>query len=77
MGQMIQDGERNIYETVMEVGEQRHTCRIPSDDNDLDGLNYIAGRRVDEVNKMAARGTQMAHNDGGVPVVKLHIGRLD
>lgn len=71
MGQWIQDGERTIFETVLSVAEQRHTVVIPSDEANLDGLNYIAGKRVDEVNKMAELGTRIAHVDGGVP--NLHI----
>ena len=67
MGQWIQDGERTIFETVITVAEQQHTVVIPTDDANLDGLNYIAGRRVDEVNKMAELGTRIAHVDGGVP----------
>jgi glucose-6-phosphate isomerase len=76
MGQMIQDGERNIFETVIEVGTPDHTCVIPGDEENLDGLNYIAGKRVDEVNKMAALGTKMAHNDGNVPVLKITVDSL-
>ena len=67
MGQWIQDGERTIFETVITVEEQKHELTIPSDDANLDGLNYIAGKRVDEVNKMAELGTRIAHVDGGVP----------
>ena len=67
MGQWIQEGERTIFETVVSVLEQRHTEVIPSDEANLDGLNYIAGKRVDEVNKMAELGTRIAHVDGGVP----------
>ncbi|MBR5171531.1 MAG: glucose-6-phosphate isomerase [Muribaculaceae bacterium] len=67
MGQMIQDGERTIFETVLSVGDQQHEVIIPSDDEDLDGLNYIAGKNVDYVNKMAELGTRLAHIDGGVP----------
>ncbi len=67
MGQMIQDGERTIFETVLSVGDQQHEVIIPSDDEDLDGLNYIAGKNVDYVNKMAELGTRLAHVDGGVP----------
>ncbi len=67
MGQMIQDGERTIFETVVSVGDQQHEVIIPSDDEDLDGLNYIAGKNVDYVNKMAELGTRLAHIDGGVP----------
>ncbi len=67
MGQMIQDGERTLFETVLSVGDQDHEVIIPSDDDDLDGLNYIAGKNVDYVNKMAELGTRLAHMDGGVP----------
>ncbi len=67
MGQMIQDGERTIFETVISVGDQQHEVIIPNDDIDLDGLNYIAGKNVDYVNKMAELGTRLAHVDGGVP----------
>ncbi len=67
MGQMIQDGERTIFETVLSVGDQQHEVIIPNDDEDLDGLNYIAGKNVDYVNKMAELGTRLAHVDGGVP----------
>ena len=67
MGQWIQDGERTIFETVITVVEQAHEVVIPTDEANLDGLNYIAGKRVDEVNKMAELGTRIAHVDGGVP----------
>jgi len=67
MGQMIQDGERTLFETVLSVGDQQHEVIIPSDAEDLDGLNYIAGKNVDYVNKMAELGTRLAHVDGGVP----------
>ena len=77
MGQWIQDGERTIFETVISVEEQRHELRIPSDDANLDGLNYIADRRIDEVNKMAELGTRIAHIDGGVPNLKITLPRLD
>ena len=67
MGQWIQDGERTIFETVISVENQKYTLTIPSDEANLDGLNYIAGKRVDQVNKMAELGTRIAHVDGGVP----------
>lgn len=76
MGQWIQDGERTIFETVISVEEQRHTVVIPSDTANLDGLNYIAGKRVDEVNKMAELGTRIAHVDGGVPNLRITIPAL-
>ncbi|MDE6207996.1 MAG: glucose-6-phosphate isomerase [Muribaculaceae bacterium] len=67
MGQWIQDGERSIFETVLSVKTTDRELRIPRDESDLDGLNYIAGKRVDEVNKMAELRTRIAHVDGGVP----------
>ena len=76
MGQWIQQGERTIFETVVSVSK---TCRevvIPFDSDNLDGLNYIAGKRVDEVNKMAELGTLMAHVDGGVPNIHITIPEL-
>ena len=76
MGQWIQDGERTIFETVFSVEEVAHNTVIPSDDANLDGLNYIAGKRVDEVNKMAELGTRIAHVDGGVPVIRVTIPAL-
>ena len=77
MGQWIQDGERTIFETVVSV-EQPNTClEVPSDEENLDGLNFLAGRRIDEVNKMAELGTKLAHVDGGVPNIKLSITKLD
>ena len=67
MGQWIQEGERTIYETVISVETPNHELHVPSDEENLDGLNFLAGKRVDEVNKMAELGTQLAHVDGGVP----------
>ena len=77
MGQWIQDGERSIFETVITVENQKHTLTIPSDDANLDGLNYIAGKRVDQVNKMAELGTRIAHVDGGVPNLLISIPALE
>lgn len=77
MGQWIQDGERTIFETVLSVETSRHNLAIPADDANLDGLNYIAGKRVDEVNKMAELGTRIAHVDGGVPNLRITIPALE
>ena len=76
MGQWIQEGERIIFETVLSVEEQEHEEVIPIDEANLDGLNYIAGKRVDEVNKMAELGTCIAHVDGNVPNIKVTIPKL-
>ena len=77
MGQWIQQGERTIFETVVSVKEPAAEERIPSDAQNLDGINYLAGKRVDEVNKMAELGTCMAHVDGGVPVIKIEVHAID
>ncbi|MDE6308707.1 MAG: glucose-6-phosphate isomerase, partial [Muribaculaceae bacterium] len=76
MGQWIQDGERSIFETVISVERQHNTVVIPTDGANLDGLNYIAGKRVDEVNKMAELGTRLAHVDGGVPCIHITLPAL-
>ena len=76
MGQWIQDGERLIFETVISVDDVARTTVIPSDADNLDGLNYIAGKRVDEVNKMAELGTRLAHVDGGVPNMQVTLPAL-
>lgn len=77
MGQWIQDGERTIFETVISVEATDHSVLVPTDEADLDGLNFLAGKHVDEVNKMAELGTQLAHVDGGVPNMRIIIEKLD
>ncbi|MGM9674206.1 MAG: glucose-6-phosphate isomerase [Bacteroidaceae bacterium] len=77
MGQWIQEGERTIFETVVSVDTPEHTLLFPHDEENLDGLNFLAGKRVDEVNKMAELGTRLAHVDGGVPNIRICIERLD
>ncbi len=77
MGQWIQEGERTIFETVISVEQPEHSLLFPHDEENLDGLNFLAGKRVDEVNKMAELGTQLAHVDGGVPNIRIAIERLD
>lgn len=77
MGQWIQQGERTIYETVISVEKPESTLLFPSDEDNLDGLNFLAGKRVDEVNKMAELGTKLAHVDGGVPNIHISVPRLD
>ena len=77
MGQWIQEGERSIFETVISVEKVNHKLEVPSDEANLDGLNFLAGKRVDEVNKMAELGTQLAHVDGGVPNMRLIVPELN
>lgn len=76
MGQMVQDGTRNIFETVLNIENENSALNIPEDPKDLDGLNYIAGKRISEVNRKAMEGTVMAHLDGGVPNILINIPEL-
>lgn len=77
MGQLIQDGERNIFETVLFVEKTRRQLGIPKTDADLDKLNYLAGKNINEVNRMAMLGTTLAHVDGGVPNIAISIETMD
>ena len=77
MGQWIQEGQRIIFETVISVAEANREVKVPFNDDNLDGLNFLAGKRVDEVNKMAELGTMLAHVDGGVPNLKITLPKLD
>ncbi len=77
MGQWIQEGERTIYETVISVEKPNCVLHFPKDEENLDGLNFLAGKRIDEVNKMAELGTRLAHVDGGVPNMRVSVPELN
>jgi glucose-6-phosphate isomerase len=77
MGQWIQEGVRNIFETVLTIKEPNSKMEVPKDSADLDGLNFLAGRRIDKVNKMAELGTLVAHLDGGVPNIQIELPKLN
>ena len=77
MGQWIQDGERTIFETVISIDKPNSSLTVPADDENLDGLNFLAGKHIDEVNHKAELGTQLAHIDGGVPNLRISIPKLD
>lgn len=77
MGQYIQDGERTLFETVISVEEPNEFFEIKADQANLDGLNFLAGRRISEVNRMAQLGTMLAHVDGGVPNIEIEIEKID
>jgi glucose-6-phosphate isomerase len=77
MGQWIQEGERSIFETVISIAEPNKKVEVPSDKDNLDGLNFLAGKRVDQVNKMAELGTQIAHVDGQVPNMRIEMPTLN
>ena len=77
MGQWIQDGERTIFETVISIDKPNSSLVVPADEENLDGLNFLAGKHIDEVNHKAELGTQLAHIDGGVPNIRISIPKLD
>ncbi len=77
LGQYVQEGRRDLFETVIKVQNVRHELTIESEENDLDGLNYLAGKTVDFVNDKAFEGTLLAHTDGGVPNLVVEIPAMD
>ena len=77
LGQYVQDGERMLFETVLSVTESKKEASVPQTNDDGDGLSYLAGRRLDAINKMAELGTILAHTDGGVPNIHIEIPKLD
>ncbi len=77
MGQYIQDGQRVLFETVLDVESSSNEIVIEEEEVDLDGLNYLAGKNVDFVNKNAMKGTKLAHTDGGVPNLVISIPKQD
>ncbi len=77
MGQYIQDGLRNLFETVVRVEKPKRTLEIPPDKDNLDGLNFLAGKRLSYVNKMAETGTILAHVDGEVPNIEIILPEIN
>ncbi|MCM3663271.1 glucose-6-phosphate isomerase [Mesobacillus subterraneus] len=77
LGQYVQEGRRDLFETIIKVEKPRHEMVIEEASSDLDGLNYLAGKTVDFVNNKAFEGTMLAHTDGGVPNLVLTIPQLD
>lgn len=76
MGQLIQDGARNLFETFLFIRKSRHTVSIPHDDRNLDGLNYLEGKNLDDTNFSASQGTALAHKDGGAPSMMIELPDL-
>lgn len=76
MGQYIQEGERTLFETIISVVKPAGEVKIEADAENLDGLNYLAGKRISEVNRMAELGVQLAHVDGGVPNLRVEIPEI-
>lgn len=77
MGQYVQEGERLMFETVMSVERPRHTIEIPADEKNLDGINYLVGKTLTEINHNAELGTILAHRDGGVPVLRIMLPEVN
>jgi len=77
LGQMIQQGQRNLFETVIRFDPPENSCTIAGDYKNLDGLNYLEGKTLAFVDEQAYRGTLAAHIDGGVPVITMEAGKLD
>ena len=77
MGQYIQEGERTLFETIISVAESKHKVKVESDAENLDGLNYLAGKRISQINHMAELGVRLAHIDGGVPNIRVEIPTID
>ncbi len=77
MGQYIQEGRRNIFETVLRIQSPNNNMVLPLDSENLDGLNYLTGKRIDEINKNAELGTILAHKEGGVPNLVIEIPKLN
>ncbi|MFE7063359.1 glucose-6-phosphate isomerase [Sutcliffiella sp. NPDC057660] len=77
MGQYVQEGRRDLFETIIKVDTPRHELTVEAEANDLDGLNYLAGETVDFVNTKAYEGTLLAHTDGGVPNLVVNIPAMD
>jgi glucose-6-phosphate isomerase len=76
LGQFLQDGSRNMFETILNVEKPRSEVEIIKDEENLDGLNFISGKTMDFVNKKAFQGTMLAHMDGGVPINVLNIPEI-
>ncbi len=77
MGQYIQEGERSIFETIISVKKTKRNLTIPEEKTNTDKLDYLAGKRIDEINKMAEKGTVKAHVDGGVPNIHIELPELN
>ncbi|MCC8088347.1 MAG: glucose-6-phosphate isomerase [Rikenellaceae bacterium] len=77
MGQYIQEGERTLFETVISIDQPQHEVIVEEDKDNLDGLNFLAGKRISEINRMAELGTQIAHIDGGVPNIRIELEKIN
>ena len=77
MGQYMQEGQRLFFETFISLKRPDTVCKIPFSDNNLDGLNFMAGMELCEVNRQAELGTMLAHQQGGVPTLRIEVDAMD
>ena len=77
LGQYVQDGRREIFETVIQFEESAEDCGIPTSAENLDGLNYLSDKTMNEINEVTMHATMQAHKDGGVPIIHLNVGKHD
>ncbi len=77
MGQYIQEGERTLFETIISVKNSKYEVKVEREAEDLDGLNFLEGRRLSEINAMAELGVQLAHMDGGVPNIRIELESIN
>ena len=77
MGQYIQEGERTLFETIISVAESKYEVKVEAEEANLDGLNFLEGKRLSQINKMAELGVQLAHIDGGVPQLRIEIPAIN
>ena len=77
MGQLLQDGKRNLFETVLNIDVDKSFIKVPEIENSMDNLDYIAGKTIAEINKVAEKATCMAHMEGGVPIIEINIKELN
>jgi glucose-6-phosphate isomerase len=77
LGQYVQDGRRELFETFIQFAESEEDCGIPTSDENLDGLNYLSDKSMNEINEVTMHATMQAHRDGGVPIIHLNVGKHD
>lgn len=77
MGQYMQEGQRIVFETFLSINKEKGICKLPHDNDNFDTLNYLAGKRISEINKQAKTGTILAHKDGGISTIEIEIDAID
>jgi glucose-6-phosphate isomerase len=77
MGQYMQEGQRIVFETFLSINKEKGICKLPHDNDNFDTLNYLAGKRISEINNQAKTGTILAHKDGGISTIEIEIDAID